>query len=59
MQDKNKDYVYMPFIVINERITVNDKVVWYNNKWKNIFLKIKLFFKQNISAKYKKFERNK
>ena len=45
MEDnREKGYVWMPYIIKTLKTTVNGETVWYANKWKNLLLKIKHFF---------------
>jgi len=48
---KTPGYIWLPYIPINVKTTINDEAVWYRNKWKNLFLKIRHFF---IKPKYLK-----
>jgi hypothetical protein len=41
---KNNSIVYIPFEFKIAETMVNSETVWYANKWKNLFLKIKHFF---------------
>jgi hypothetical protein len=47
----NNGIIWVPYIIKTECTYINGEVVWYANRWKNIFLKIKHFF---IKPKYKK-----
>jgi hypothetical protein len=45
MEDNNdKGYFYAPYITKTIKADINGETVWYANKWKNFFLKIKHFF---------------
>jgi hypothetical protein len=48
---KDKGYVWLPYITKIVSTSINGETVWYANKWKNFFLKIKHFF---IPPKYLK-----
>ena len=48
---KEKGYVWLPYITKIVRTGINGETVWYDNKWKNLLLKIKRFF---IKPKYLK-----
>ena len=39
-----KGYIYLPYIVVNVKNTINGETVWYRNKLLNFLLKIKRFF---------------
>ncbi len=54
---------WAPYVLVTTKTTINGDVVWYKNKWKNFFLKIKHIFwkpkkfkklteKKLISSKY-------
>lgn len=50
MEDyKDKGYIFLPYKIKTEKTEINGETVWYANKWKNLFLKIKIFF---IKPKY-------
>jgi hypothetical protein len=36
--------VWLPYIMVNIKTTINGETVWYKNKFKNVLLKIKHFF---------------
>lgn len=61
--DNNKGYIYVPYIIKTVSTTVNSETVWYANKWKNLFLKIKFFFTKPKHLKnlhiYKKIVKHK
>jgi len=45
MEDnKDKEYISVPYIFKTISTSVNGETVWYSNKWKNLLLKIKHFF---------------
>lgn len=44
-QDLPSGIVYVPYIIETTSISINGTIVWYKNKWKNLWLKIKFFFK--------------
>jgi len=46
-----KNNVLVPYIFKTIKTDINGETVWYANKWKNLFLKIKRFF---IKPKYLK-----
>ena len=48
---RDKGYVWLPYITKTVKTTINGETVWYENKWKNLLLKIKYFF---IKPKYLK-----
>lgn len=56
--ENNKDgrYTYIPFTTKCVATMINSETVWYANKWKNLFLKIKFFFYK--SKNLKSFEKN-
>jgi hypothetical protein len=41
---EEKGYIFVPYIPITTKTTINDETVWYKNKFKNLLLKIKHFF---------------
>jgi hypothetical protein len=45
-QDLPAGMVYVPYIIETTSTSINDTTVWYKNKWKNLWLKIKFFFKK-------------
>ena len=47
--NKDKGYVWLPYITKTVSTSINGETVWYANKWKNLLLKIKHFF---IKPKY-------
>ena len=49
--NKEKGYVWLPYIIKTVRTDINGETVWYANKWKNFLLTIKHFF---IKPKYLK-----
>ena len=49
--NKDKGYIWMPYITKIVSESINGEIVWYVNKWKNLLLKIKHFF---IKPKYLK-----
>ena len=49
--NKEKGYVWLPYITKTVETSINGETVWYANKWKNLLLKIKHFF---IKPKYLK-----
>lgn len=49
--NKDKGYVWLPYITKTVRTDINGEPVWYSNKCKNLLLKIKHFF---IKPKYLK-----
>lgn len=51
MNPKDKGYIWLPYITKTVKTTINGETVWYENKWKNLLLKIKHFF---IKPKYLK-----
>ena len=40
----NDGVIYIPYIFVTEKTTINNTVVWYRNRIKNMLLKIKFFF---------------
>ena len=50
-ENKEKGYVWLPYITKTVKTEINGETVWYANKWKNLLLKIKHFF---IKPKYLK-----
>jgi len=44
-------YIYVPYIIVNVATSINGEVVWYRNKWKNFWLKVKFLF---VKPKYLK-----
>ena len=50
-ENKEKGYVWLPYITKTVKTDINGETVWYANKWKNLLLKIKHFF---IKPKYLK-----
>lgn len=46
-----KGIIYIPYIFVVEKTTINNTVVWYRNRFKNILLKIKFFFYKPKSVK--------
>lgn len=49
--DSNSGIIFVPYIFLTVATYINNEPVWYRNKWKNFFLKIKYFF---IKPKYLK-----
>ena len=49
--DLDKGYILVPYITKTVKTSINGETVWYANKWKNLFLKIKHFF---VKPKYLK-----
>lgn len=49
--NKDKGYVWLPYITKTTKTTIDGETVWYDNKWKNLLFKIKHFF---IKPKYLK-----
>jgi hypothetical protein len=49
--NKDKGYVWLPYITKTVSTSINGEIVWYANKWKNLLLKIKHLF---IKPKYLK-----
>jgi hypothetical protein len=43
-KDKEPGYIWAPYILINVSTSINGETVWYRNKFKNFFLKVKHFF---------------
>jgi hypothetical protein len=41
---ENKGYIFVPYICKTISTSINNETVWYSNKWKNLFLRIKFFF---------------
>ena len=39
-------YIWAPYTPVTVAIDINDEVVWYTKKWKNLWLKVKYFFKK-------------
>ena len=50
-EDLDKGYVLAPYITKTVKTTINGETVWYANKWKNLFLKIKRFFYKSKNIK--------
>ena len=52
--------VYVPYVIGEPRSTsINGITVWYKNKWKNFFLKIKfLFFKPKELKSFEQYRKN-
>lgn len=49
--------IYAPYIMVCTSTTVNNEVVWYKNKWKNLLLKIKrYFFKSKNIKNFEKYQ---
>lgn len=44
-------YIYAPYRIVTVSTQINGETVWYKNKLKNLWLKIKFFF---IKPKYYK-----
>jgi len=44
MKHYENQIVYMPYILKTVSTSINGETVWYENKWKNLLLKIKRFF---------------
>jgi hypothetical protein len=40
--------IYVPYVMVCTSTTINNEVVWYKNKWKNLLLKIKRYFFLNL-----------
>lgn len=41
----------VPFIIETTSTSINSTTVWYKNKWKNLWLKIKFLFKKPDEVK--------
>lgn len=42
--NKERGYIFIPYVFKTVKTTINDETVWYENKWKNLLLKIKFLF---------------
>lgn len=50
--NKDKGVVFAPYIIGEPKSTdINGEVVWYQNKWQNLLLKIKRFFYKSKNLK--------
>ncbi len=49
--NKDKGFVWVPYVIKTVSTSINGETVWYANKWKNFLLKVKHFF---IKPKYLK-----
>jgi hypothetical protein len=54
-QDLTSGIIYVPYIIETTSTSINNTTVWYKNKWKNLWLKIKFFFKK--PDELKRFEK--
>lgn len=45
-QDPHSGIIYVPYVIETTSTSINNTTVWYKNKWKNLWLKIKFFFKK-------------
>ena len=43
--------IYAPYNIKTLSTSINNETVWYSNKWKNLFLKIKRFFYKSENLK--------
>jgi hypothetical protein len=50
-QDLPAGIVCVPYIIETTSTSINGTTVWYKNKWKNLWLKIKFFFKKPEEVK--------
>ena len=50
-EDLHAGIVYVPYIIETISTSINSTTVWYKNKWKNLWLKIKFFFKKPEDVK--------
>jgi hypothetical protein len=57
-KDLDAYIVYVPYIMETTSTSINDTTVWYKNKWKNLWLKIKFFFKKpNDLKQFEKYSK--
>jgi hypothetical protein len=45
-EDLPKGISYVPYVIETTSTSINGTTVWYKNKWENLLLKIKFFFKK-------------
>jgi len=45
-EDLPNGIIYVPYVIETNSTSINGITVWYKNKWKNLLLKIKFFFKK-------------
>jgi hypothetical protein len=45
-EDLPKGIIYVPYVIETTSTSINGTTEWYKNKWKNLLLKIKFFFKK-------------
>jgi hypothetical protein len=45
-EDLDKGSVFVPYVMETTSTSINGTAVWYKNRWKNLWLKIKFFFRK-------------
>ena len=46
-------YIWAPYIIKNHSFTLNNTIVWHNNRFINFLLKIKFLFFKHPLSKYR------
>ena len=45
-EDLDKGSVFVPYVMETTSTSINGTAVWYKNRWKKLWLKIKFFFRK-------------